>query len=37
MPANAFRRGYGLVRESELAAVNAALRLYLGLEPDPIF
>lgn len=29
------RRGYGQVSESELAAVDAGLRLYLGLEPDP--
>jgi mRNA-degrading endonuclease toxin of MazEF toxin-antitoxin module len=29
------RRGYGHVSEAELAAVEAGLRLYLGLEPDP--
>ena len=29
------RRGYGQVSEAELAAVDAGLRLYLGLEPDP--
>lgn len=29
------RRGYGQVSESELATVDAGLRLYLGLEPDP--
>jgi len=29
------RRGYGPVIEEELAAVDAGLRLFLGLEPDP--
>ncbi|MFM9102277.1 MAG: type II toxin-antitoxin system PemK/MazF family toxin, partial [Cyanobium sp.] len=29
------RRSYGQVIEAELAAVDAGLRLYLGLEPDP--
>jgi len=29
------RRGYGHVSEAELAAVDAGLRLYLGLERDP--
>ncbi len=26
---------YGQVSEAELAAIDAGLRLYLGLEPDP--
>ena len=29
------RRRYGQVSEAELAAIDAGLRLYLGLEPDP--
>ncbi len=29
------RRCYGQVSEAELAAIDAGLRLYLGLEPDP--
>jgi mRNA-degrading endonuclease toxin of MazEF toxin-antitoxin module len=29
------RRRYGQVNEAELAAIDAGLRLYLGLEPDP--
>ena len=29
------RRRYGQESEAELAAINAGLRLYLGLEPDP--
>jgi mRNA interferase MazF len=28
------RRRYGQVSEAELAAIDAGLRLYLGLEPD---
>jgi len=29
------RRCYGQVSEAELASIDAGLRLYLGLEPDP--
>jgi mRNA interferase MazF len=29
------RRRYGQVTKEELAAIEAGLRLYLGLEPDP--
>jgi mRNA interferase MazF len=29
------RRRHGQVSEAELAAIDAGLRLYLGLEPDP--
>jgi hypothetical protein len=29
------RRRYGQVSAAELAAIDAGLRLYLGLEPDP--
>jgi len=29
------RRRYGQVNEAELAAIDAGLLLYLGLEPDP--
>lgn len=29
------RRRYGQVSETKLAAIDAGLRLYLGLEPDP--
>jgi mRNA interferase MazF len=29
------RRRYGQVSEAELAAIDAGLRLYLGLVPDP--
>jgi mRNA interferase MazF len=29
------RRCYGKVSEAELVAIDAGLRLYLGLEPDP--
>jgi mRNA interferase MazF len=29
------RRRYGQVNEAELAAIDAGMRLYLGIEPDP--